>query len=112
MHDGGFACTQAGEYINTSATYTSDRVCLPYTVCGQYESVAVNGTASSDVECEPEPEPQPEPEPDTLIQTRTEFQDFCVMTQFMPAVGARGWRAQTSLQPLIHQSTHKRHKEK
>ena len=62
-----------------------DRTCVSITECFSFEVEDAAPTATSDRICVPAPPSAPEPEPPPEV-TRTQFENRCVMSQFMPAL--------------------------
>jgi hypothetical protein len=73
----------AGEWEATPPMPSSDRECSPITECLEFEVEQAAPTATSDRVCEPMSPSAPEPEPPEEA-TRTQFENRCVMSQFLP----------------------------
>ena len=74
----------ADEWETVAAAPSSNRACRAVTVCLETEVETAAPTATSDRGCAPAP-PAPASEDEVEVQTRTQFENRCVMSQFVPA---------------------------
>ena len=74
----------ADEWETVAAAPSSNRACRAVTVCLETEVETAAPTATSDRGCAPAP-PAPAGEDEVEVQTRTQFENRCVMSQFVPA---------------------------